>query len=283
MEPNLKPATAPLDPKQEFDPGMPTQVAMEALEGYLLSTPKVDNVLINLGTLVRNRTRKDVLSDQIRTEAMQDAVNLARSVSQSMGLPGSVLIFYLADYHATAPKQLIREPTESRASYYAALGAMRHDLIHNPQPPLQLNQINIRWEYLRPSGLSFQQLASMVRHQKNTHAVAMVSNVPTDYHLVEHVPFFALVRSFTGELCFKEQLGQVVFGHEAMPFNLYTHAVLGDKETFAGTLSIPERRHMYEAAEQEKWLYRTPAFVRDRMRQLGFFTNGITYPLLGRI
>ena len=49
MEPKLKP-TAPLDPKQEFDPGMPTQVALEALEGYLVSTPKVDNVLINLGT-----------------------------------------------------------------------------------------------------------------------------------------------------------------------------------------------------------------------------------------
>lgn len=282
MTPSAPMPAPPPEKKAEFDPGMPTQVALESLEGFLSSTPKADNILINLATLVRNRMRKDALSDTVRAEAMQDAVNLARAVSQSVGLPRAMLLFYLTDYHAVAPKALIREPTEAKATYYTALGAMRQELVRHKPAPVQMNNVIVHWEYIHPQAQSYRSLADYVLRQKNTHAVVMLSHVPCDYHVLERVPYFALIRSFTGELCTHLELGRVVFDHPEMPFNVYTHSVLGDKETFKSSLSIAERRAMFELAEQEQWLHHTAQFVRDRMRQKGFFTTG-SYPLVGRM
>jgi hypothetical protein len=232
---------------------------------------------------LRNRNRKGVASEQIRTEALQDLQHFIQTITNSLDLVGSSMLFYMADYHRVAPKILMREAIPSKVSYYTAYGAMRSELQQHPPPPVILNGVKVEWALLRSINPSYSELAIKVRNQRSKHAVAMLSHIPTDYHLSRLIPFFMLVHSFTGNLWATADLGKNVFGIEDIPFTLHTHALLGDKETFKSVLSISKKRELEEIAKREQWLFKTPAFIKQQLLQYGFFERGISYPIIGRM
>ena len=275
--------TVTTPPTEEFDYGTGTNTALEALEGFIRSKQKVDTILVNIATLLRNRSRKEVTSEQIRQETLQDLQHLIQVVAGSLDLSGAYLLLYMADYQTVAPKILLRDAVPSRVPYYTAHGAMRKDLQKGVPPITKMGSVKVEWLLLRPIVHSYSELSIRVHNQHNTHSVAMISHIATDFHLSRLIPFFMLVHSFTGNMWTTEDLGKLVFGLDDVPFTLHTHALLGDKETFKSVLGIAKKRELEEIAKKEQWLYHTPAFIKQQLLQYGFFERGVTYPIVGRM
>lgn len=60
-------------------------------------------------------------------------------------------------------------------------------------------------------------------------SVLMVSHVPLDFHLYRTFKDFTLLESYTGNFKTVKDFGKKVFGDPEVPFNKYTHLLLGDK------------------------------------------------------
>ena len=108
-----------------------------------------------------------------------------------------------------------------------------------------------------------------IKEMKNNHNVLMLSNHPVDYHVGSVSHTFRIVRSYTGQIVKYKQLGATVFKNPNMPFNIYTHALFGDKEDVKCTLSPNDKAQLIQLAEEEEWSLKTKDYIRDRLYKLG--------------
>ena len=267
---------------EPYDPGMNTQAAIEALEQRLADPScRVDTILINVGTLIRNRNRKEAKISILMDEVQQDVVTIANRLANTLKPKAQKVvpsvIFYIGDYFNSIDRDFLRSAPPSIATYVATWVHLYKTIVHGSS---HVNGIDIVEAKLKPSRTIYLDLLELVRKQQTTRTIVMLSHVAIDYHIAKWYPNMEVVQSRTGKFLTPKDFAMKVFGREEVPFFPCTHAVLGDKELIRGSLGIKEKRQMYEIATEEKWQFHTEQFVKDSMIKHGFLKKGVRYPLI---
>jgi len=81
----------------------------------------------------------------------------------------------------------------------------------------------------------------------------LISHVPLDFHLYRVFDEFTLLESYTGAFKTKKDLGKKVFQIDSIPFNKYTHLLLGDKWYLTQLVDNKTKKLIKEKAERESW------------------------------
>ena len=81
----------------------------------------------------------------------------------------------------------------------------------------------------------------------------MVSHVPLDFHVYRSFKEFTLLESYTGAFKTVRDLGKKVFQLDSVPFNKYTHLLLGDKWYLKQLVDNKTKKLINERASKENW------------------------------
>lgn len=81
----------------------------------------------------------------------------------------------------------------------------------------------------------------------------LVSHVCSDFHLYRVFKDFTLLESYTGAFKYPYDFGKKVFGDENVPFNKYTHLLLGDKWYIKLQLDNKSRNTLKKYAANNNW------------------------------
>ena len=280
MESNIQP---------EFSLG--STKLMESIEKLLTDRMQlIDVVCLNIGTIIRNCQSNQKVQEAIEfdklhgvqtenpstvlvSESKEEFIKMINDVVQMLNnstyVDNPFLVIYHSDYSKSIPKNLYKPPTDSKYYLTKADDIFSRDIVKGNKKIKRSGKTVVIELPINNNFLPWRHISVEMKDMRNNHNVLMVSNHPVDYHLGSVSRTFRIVRSFTGAVVNYKQLGQIVFNNNVMPFNVYTHALLGDKEDIKCTLSTADKRNLIKLAEQEEWMLKTKDFIRDRLYKLG--------------
>lgn len=93
----------------------------------------------------------------------------------------------------------------------------------------------------------------------------MVSHVPLDFHLYRVFKDFTVLESYTGNLKTVKAFGKKVFQDELIPFNKYTHLLLGDKWYLRCQLDRTQKKEFKELAARMRFTLMPDLSVAEAM------------------
>lgn len=219
--------------------------------------------LINIETIIRDRKEKDTDADQIARGVITDCTVLAQYISTYNQLvsPNSkikpLICFYFAKYEHINPKYLrdkFPKGTEEKWRIRDKVAALIEDegfltSYENTDIVFSVEEGNGKyWPHKelvkdlndRFSGISFR-------------STLLVSHVPFDFHLYKVFNDFTILESYTGAFKHKRDLGKKVFGDESIPFNKYTHVLLGDKWYMKQQVDSKTKKLIKEKSKNNNW------------------------------
>lgn len=275
--------------QSEFSIG--TAPMMRTIEQIISNKEKmVDVVCLNLGTIARNcmnnrAVREAVEYDKlhgIRTDKPAKAL-VSESKAEMIKVIGDIIqmlnnngfshnpavITYHSDYAKSVPHGLYKPPVDSKYYLTMADQMIREHVVKGSRKSAKQGSTMLIELPIQDHFLPWRHIMTELKDLKNNHNVLMVSNHPVDYHVGSVSHTFRIVRSFTGEEVEYAKLGKVVFKNDVMPFNIYTHAIFGDKEDLKCSVSDGDKKKLLDLAEKEEWLLKTKDYIKDRLYDLG--------------
>ena len=178
------------------------------------------------------------------------------------------LIAYFCDYQKTIPSTSYRTPAQGKR----VLTTAERLLISSMSPKRSVTKVrNITLVEIPILNGEFPHklLDIELGYIKNNHRIAHVTSHPLDYHIYKSTSHYRLVQSFTGHVLKPDDLNHKVFGTDALPFNTYTHAVLGDNVDIKSSISPGIKKKLIEVASREHWNIHTSQWTKDRLDEIG--------------
>ena len=283
--------TSEQTPEMQPEFSLGTAPLMKSIESLIENREEmIDVVCLNLGTIVRNCLQNQAVKDAIdfdkrhgtRTERparvlLQESRNemikvigdLVQLLNNDQFVNNPAVITFHSDYSKSVPKEVYKAPVDSK--YYLTLAdqLVRTTVIKGGRKSARQGKVMLIELPINDKFLPWRHIMLELKDMKNNHNVLMVSNHPVDYHVGSVSHTFRIVRSFTGEVVKYKQLGRIVFKNEILPFNLYTHALFGDKEDVKCSVTGNDKTKLLELAEKEEWLLKTKDYIKDRLYELG--------------
>lgn len=228
--------------------------------------PKWNLFLINVETLIRNRDRDIQLSNKELAESvLNDMQVLAQYISSfnrnntSYNHKRNYAIFFYLPHYDGIPEQYLRKSfpkgTEHRWE-------VRDEMEEMLQKQTVQNAIdNTRIYYVTVGSKKNHTwphkdlLKDIMTNEENSQysSVLMISHVPVDFHLYKYFKEFTILESYTGAMKQKKDLGKKVFHDNNIPFNKYTHLLLGDKWYLNALAPAKMKSQMKKEAISHHW------------------------------
>lgn len=96
----------------------------------------------------------------------------------------------------------------------------------------------------------------------------LVSHVPMDFHLQNYLANkLYILESYTGKIKNISELGNKVFKNDYVPFNQYTHLLLGDSFLIKPLIYRKEKKLILEMAKKNFWKNKPLAIVLNDIRR----------------
>ena len=267
-----------------------TKAFIDSLESIMSNKEQpVDTVILNLGTIVRNCMAKESVKEAIEydkkrgveterpsvilfDEAKKEMINAIQYIAQIFNNDGMVhnptIITYHANYEKCITPELYRKPTEGKRVITLTNEMIRNKLIKGKRKSSTIGKVTLIEIPINDTFCPWRYFIEELKHLKNDHCVVMISSHPVDYHIGQMCRSFRLVKSYTGEVVWYKNLGVKIFDNENVPFNIYTHAILGDKEDVQSTIKGGSKQKLFQIAEEEEWSLKTKDYIRERLYQL---------------
>lgn len=248
-----------------------------------------DTILLNLGTLVRNCSSNEVVKQAIEedkergletlrpgqvlyTELINEMNNMIEYICQLFNnntlVHNPTIITYFADYSAFIPEDVYRKPTDSKRAITICNQMIIDRLKHNKKQAVKLEKVTVREVPMLDTRPSWRWLYDVLGSVKNNHDVIMISHHPSDYHIGPYCRTFRVLRSYTGKVIWYKDLNDGIFGTSSLPFNQYTHAILGDKEDIKPSIRGASKDTLLEIAENEEWSLKTQEYIYDKLYRM---------------
>lgn len=274
-----------------FEYSMGTKPAIEAMTGMISSSDStIDTIMINMATIVRNcisnkevkelvdeEKRKHIhtlnpaklVRDMAKKEMLEMIDDLTEVYTNSGHIRKPHLIIYHALYERCIPADIYREPSEGKQLLVESNELVAKELIKDRSTTTR-KKLKIIETPCRGSEAPWRVMLREIKHIGNNHCVMMLSNHPVDYHVAPYCKAFMVVRSHTGDIVTSQNLNTFVFGKDTteIPFNIYTHAILGDKVDVKSSINNEEKTTVIEAAEAEDWSVKTQEYIRDQLYRM---------------
>ena len=270
---------------------MGTKILVEKLQESIVDREHpIDTVFLNLGTLVRNCSSNERVKEAIELdkrrgietdnpskvlleEAKAEMINFIQFICQAFNnaplAHNPKLVSYHANYQKCISGNVYKEPVHSKRVITLADEMVRAKLIYGKRKESKEGKVDLVEIPMNSDMYPWKILLDELRYTKNQHYVGMISNHPTDFHIGAYCRSFRLFRSYTGEVVWYKNLGNVVFDiKDTVPFNIYTHAILGDKEDIKSSVTGGAKKSLYEIASNEEWVLKTQEYIRERLYKL---------------
>lgn len=246
-------------------------------------------VMFNVATIIRNCAQTEKISNMVKeekrvgretdqpsmallsktkTEISMLLNDIVEMFDANKNILNPTLIAYFCDYKRTIPSASYRVPTPGKRVLHTA----EELLIASMSPKRSVTKVrNITLIEIPILNAAFPHkvLDLELGNIKNTHRIAHITSHPLDYHIHKSTSHYRLVQSFTGHVLKPEDLNNKVFGTDVLPFNIYTHAVLGDSVDIKPSISPGVKKKLFEVAKNEHWNIHTPAWIKERMMEIG--------------
>lgn len=246
-------------------------------------------VMFNVATIIRNCAQTEKISEMVRAEKRLGKETDRPSMSllnrtkaeismllndivemfdANKSILNPTLIAYFCDYQKTIPSTSYRVPTPGKR----VLTTAEQLLISSMTPKRSVTKVrNITLIEIPILNGEFPHklLDIELGYIKNNHRIAHVTSHPLDYHICKSTSHYRLVQSFTGHVLKPEDLNHKVFGTDVLPFNVYTHAVLGDSVDIKSSISPGVKKKLIEVATHEHWNIHTPQWTKERLHEIG--------------
>mgnify|MGYP000021373093 FL=1 len=246
-------------------------------------------VMFNVATIIRNCAQTEKISEMVRAEKRLGKETDRPSMSllnrtkaeismllndivemfdANKSILNPTLIAYFCDYQKTIPSMSYRVPTPGKR----VLTTAEQLLISSMTPKRSVTKVrNITLIEIPILNGEFPHklLDIELGYIKNNHRIAHVTSHPLDYHICKSTSHYRLVQSFTGHVLKPEDLNHKVFGTDVLPFNIYTHAVLGDSVDIKSSISPGVKKKLIEVATHEHWNIHTPQWTKERLHEIG--------------
>jgi hypothetical protein len=237
------------------------QSILSTLIAAVESNVKVDwnVVLINIETLMRNNVRTADKEDiPLRVErVVMDMGYLAQYFSalvRQTNLNKITIVYYLPDY-TKIPSNYKKDKTNSLISTTNTYRGKMLDFLKKTKLDWNFDKVELRlavvdgpWPHQ-----NLRTELTRILGRLNLKNAVMISHAAIDFHLYKHFHSFSVLESFTGKIKTRRQFGMKVFGNADVPFNKYTHLLLGDKLYLKSQLTSKQKKDLIEHAQKEKW------------------------------
>ena len=267
------------DPATEYSYSMGTapiiQTLLNTLHGRL---NKYDTVLINFSTLVRNNCNKEDTIKELTAKSKKEISDVMTTVidhiKRSFRVKNPAIVGYIGTYEEYLPQQLLRINPTNRL-IYAVTKSLGEDIRRNKEFNTEMiDGVQITQAFISGKrGPIHLGLKKVLENIHNNRRCLVISSYPLDYHLQSFksfVPVFTVLNSYTGELVEGRKLSEKVFKNKSIPFNVYTHALLGDSKSFKGSVSRTEKKKLIQLANSEIWNLRSTEHIRRSLQTNGF-------------
>ena len=254
-----------------------TKTALDSLEQAISNKEyPIDTVILNLGTIARNCLANEAVKEAIEfdkkrgvetdrpayvlfEEAKKEMINAIQYIAQMLNNAGLIhnpaIITYHANYGKCIDQELFRLPPPSKRIINITNDLIRTKLITGKRKTSTIGKVTLIEIPMNDKFCPWRYFIEELKHLKNEHCVAMISSHPVDYHIGQMCRSFRVIRSYTGEVIWYKNLGAKLFENENIPFNIYTHAILGDKEDVQSSLKGTSKQKLFQIAEDEEWLH----------------------------
>lgn len=221
--------------------------------------------LINVETLIRDRKERDASLKAMAQGVITDCTVLAQYISaynrytaaNDKG-PNPVVCFYLSHYE-DIPRIYLRNKLPKGTEERWRVRNIIEGILKTDGFPERFEDTDIRFavpEYRDGRRWPHRELLTDLSHTFDGiryRKTLMVSHVPLDFHLYRVFSEFSILESYTGAIKQVKQFGKKVFGDNDIPFNKYTHLLLGDRWYLEPQIKGTARRKLKEIAQKEHW------------------------------
>lgn len=246
-------------------------------------------VLFNVATIIRNCAQTDKITDMVKTERRlgretdQPSMSLLNKTKTEISMLlndivemfdanrsilNPTLIAYFCNYEKTIPGNSYRVPTPGKRVLHTAEQLLISSM-SSKRSVTKVRNITLVEIPILNGEFPHKLLEMELGYIKNNHRIAHVTSHPVDYHICKSTSHYRLVQSFTGHVLKPEDLNNKVFGTDVVPFNVYTHAVLGDSVDIKPSLTPSVKKKLIEVATTEHWNIHTPQWTKERMLDIG--------------
>lgn len=227
--------------------------------------------LVNLFTVFRNVYHKDLSEDQI-LRAMDVDVGLLTTYFDAykevkQPIVPYVLAFYVPTYDKI-PEKLRRPVTTDSAKHKQEMYAKVRARL--PQKLQILRDDATSKVCVAPVGrlmLPHKELLRLINDQFKpalgpvTLQVLLLSHCPIDLHMSAKIQYMSLIESNVGTVKAPNEFGSKLTKAVRVPFNTYTHRLLGDPVHLEPLVVRKEKAKILEIAEKHKWYIRSPVEI----------------------
>ena len=228
--------------------------------------PKWNLYLINAETLIRNRREDTLPPDQLGREVLNDMQVLAQYISAYNRNNNAYfekrrpcIFFYLPHYESSIPKQYLRDKFPKGTEIRWQVRDVIDEILKRESMNTEIDTTRINYTSIGhpkhpwPHKELLKDIVSQLEGAQ-FYKCLMISHVPLDFHLYRCFADFHVLESYTGALKQRRDFGKKVFQDESIPFNKYTHLVLGDKWYIKAIANTPKIKKMIkERAQKERW------------------------------
>lgn len=251
----------------------------------------IDTILINLGTLLRNRIEKigdnyeqgtSAYEKMITTSAntmvegvakeLQEFIRTIVQAYSNTKIEKPYLLFYCPAYERILPLAMLRSINGQRKMLQQAVDRMIQEIQKSGlNRDVVVDQLTIRYLPMIEKTSVPRTLVNVARSLKNRQQVIMVSHQAIDWHICDVIRNMVLLESHTGKVKKPDQFGEKAFGVD-LPFLPSTHAALGDKTLIQPAVSGKIKDELLALAESQKWSIRTSEYISSSIRSKGWIT-----------
>lgn len=225
--------------------------------------PRWDLYLINAETIIRDRKEEAKINEGYVRSVIYDMQMLSqyiaaynRIVHSGMVQQQNPLICFYFPHYNVIPKIYLRDKFPKGTEDRWKLRDAAITLITKEGVPTNYENTDVIYTMVGKKSWPHKELFEDLCKQINGipfRNCLMVSHVPSDFHLYKSIREFTVLESYTGALKMPKQLGKKVFKDENIPFNKYTHLLLGDKWYLKNLIPTAVRNKIKERAIKEHW------------------------------
>ena len=257
------------------------------LYNLLVGHDDYDTILINLSTICRNvvsqykpeqlklvksQTIKmsdaiETLSKMVLSEVQTFLSDAAHILSRQSPVPLAILT-YQYDYEDMIPAKFLHATKDE--VHHGTMARLAQTHVKGKLSQARYQKVNLYDTYLNGNNV-IDLLNGMIQAVPNQHNVLHISHHPIDYHIAPLCNRWTSVKSYTGAIWERDNLGQMVF-QQNLPYLKHLHILLGDKTDLIHTLPKKDRDKLIQIAQDESWYLLPEDKIEERLHQLTYLT-----------
>lgn len=249
----------------------PVMNTIESLMGTNSNT--YDTVFINILSLIRNNYTKESTASDLYRDVKEELEDVIRDTTEFMNkctsIRSPILIVYAHDVYNNIPASISKKPIPRRI-IMSVTNMMFWRYFKTNKKAQVTNNVMVQLVPFDTKVWPHHQIRELLRNQKNTNTCLLVSHVPLDFHVTRWIKSINVLESYTGKIVDVKDLPSKVFKQLDVPFNEYTHVMLGDKDFLQPVLKRKEKQRLIDLATSENWIIRTANYIKNSLIEHNF-------------